>query len=76
MIKRRPPGVERMLTMQEAMDYLSNKGVPCKSRATFYRIIKDFEVLYVNVNPHGKHEVRRFKPEDLRKVLEAKGLTP
>lgn len=65
-----------MLTMQEAMNYLSDKGVPCKSRATFYRILKDFKVPYVNVNPNGKHEVRRFTADGLNKVLKANGLNP
>lgn len=66
----------RMLTMQEAMDYLSNKGIPCKSRSTFYRIIKDFSLPYVNVNPSGKHEVRRFAVDGLARILKAKGLEP
>lgn len=70
----KPISADKMLTMQEAMDYLSDKGVPCKSRATFYRIIEDFEVPYVNTNPKGRHEVRRFSQEALNKVLEAKGL--
>jgi len=67
---------EKMLNMQQAMDYLSDKGVPCRSRATFYRIIEDFKVDYVNVNPRGKHEVRRFTLEGLSKVLKANGLNP
>lgn len=67
---------ETMLNMEQAMDYLSDKGVPCKSRATFYRILKDFNVPYVNVNPCGKHEVRRFTSEGLNKVLKANGLNP
>ena len=67
---------ETMLNMQQAMDYLSDKGVPCKSRATFYRILKDFKVPYVNVNPQGKHQVRRFGMEGLNKVLKANGLNP
>lgn len=65
---------DKMLTMQQAMEYLSEKGVPCKSRATFYRILKDFGIQYVNMNPHGKNEIRRFRLEDLDKVLEAKGI--
>jgi len=67
---------ERMLTMQEAMDYLTDKGVPCKSRATFYRILKDFDIQHVNVNPNGKNAVRRFPPESLVEILEAKGILP
>jgi hypothetical protein len=70
------PSADKMLTMQQAMDYLSDKGVPCKSRATFYRILHDFGVQYVNMNPYGKNEIRRFKVTDLNKVLEAKGLAP
>ena len=74
--KRRHTGTERMLNMQEAMDYLSNKGVPCRSRATFYRILKDFLVEYVLMNPNGVNEIRRFPPESLEKILKAKGLNP
>ena len=73
---RKVSGTERMLTMQEAMEYLSNKGVPCKSRATFYRILTDFDVQYINVNPNGKNAVRRFPPESLNEILESKGILP
>ena len=67
---------ERMLTMQEAMEYLTDKGVPCKSRATFYRILRDFDVKHVDVNPNGKNAVRRFPPESLVEILVAKGILP
>lgn len=62
---------ERLLTMQEAMDYLSNRGVPCKSRVTFYRLIEDFDIPYLNAKPHGRYEVRRFRQEALDKFLVA-----
>lgn len=58
-----------LLTMSEAMEYLSNKGIPCRSRTKFYRIIKDFNIGYVNVNKSGKNEIRRFTKEELDKVL-------
>lgn len=74
--RRKVSGTERMLTMREAMEYLSDKGVPCKSRATFYRILRDFNVQYVNINPNGKNEVRRFPPDSLVEMLEAKGILP
>lgn len=67
-------GVGKMITMQQAMDYLSEKGVPCRSRATFYRILEDFGVQFVDINPNGKHKVRRFSTEELNKVLQANGL--
>ena len=73
---RKITSTERMLTMQEAMEYLTNKGVPCKSLATFYRILKDFDVQHVNVNPNSKNAVRRFPPESLTEILEAKGILP
>jgi len=72
--RKKAANTEHMLTMREAMEYLSDKGMPCKSRATFYRMIKDFDIKYVNANPHGTNEVRRFPPEELSKLLEAKGI--
>lgn len=69
-----PKRARKMITMQEAMKYLSDKGVPCKSRTTFYRILEDFNVPYVDINPNGKHAVRRFNKDDLDKVLQATGL--
>lgn len=51
---------ERMLTMQEAMDYLSDKGYPCRSRSTFYKMLENFDIPYTNINPGGTNEVRRF----------------
>lgn len=66
----------RMLTMQEAMDYLNSRGIPCKNRSTFYRIIKDFNIPYININLSGINEVRRFPPEGLRIFLEDRGILP
>lgn len=76
LVKPNKQHTARMLTMQEAMEYLGERGIPCKSRATFYRILEDFNVPYVDTNPSGKHKVRRFKEEDLNSILAAQGLTP
>lgn len=65
---------ERMLTMQEAMDYLTDKGIPCRSRSTFYKIIGSFDIPYTNINPGGKHEVRRFPLSGLEKFLRSQGV--
>lgn len=64
----------RMLTMQEAMDYLTNKGIPCRSRSTFYKIIENFDIPYTNINPGGKHEVRRFPLSGLENFLRSQGM--
>lgn len=65
---------ERMLTMQEAMDYLTEKGFPCRSRSTFYKMLDNFEIKYTNINPGGKNEVRRFPLSGLNKFLRKQGL--
>ena len=70
------PASDRMLTMQEAMDYLSARGFPCKSRSTFYRVLRDFKIPYTNINPHGKHEIRRFPLSGLEEFLRERGLEP
>lgn len=67
---------ERMLTMQETMDYLSERGIPCKSRSTFYRVVEQFNIPYTNVNPGGKHEIRRFSLTVLNKFLQSQGMEP
>lgn len=66
----------RLATMQEAMEYLSSKGIPCKSRDTFYRILRDFNVPFVNTNPNGKNAIRRFDWAELERVVTSKGLEP
>ena len=60
---------EERFTMQQAMDYLVKKGIPCRSRGTFYRILRDFDVKYVNSNPNGKHKTRRFSQAELDRVV-------
>lgn len=65
---------ERMLTMQEAMEYLTDKGFPCRSRSTFYKILDNFDIRYTNINPGGKHEVRRFPLSGLEDFLRKQGL--
>lgn len=70
------PASERMLTMQEAMEYLSERNFPCKSRSTFYRILKEFSIPYTNVNPNGVHEIRRFPVTGLQHFLIEQGLEP
>jgi hypothetical protein len=70
------PVSDRLVSMREAMDYLNTKGVPCKCRSTFYRIIKEFNIPYTNTNPNGKHEVRRFNTRNLQQFVRDRGLEP
>jgi hypothetical protein len=65
---------DKMLTMQQAMDYLSSKGFPCQSRNTFYRVLEDFNIPYTVINPEGKHKVRRFPQSGLANFLKSQGL--
>lgn len=65
---------ERMLTMQEAMEYLTKMGFPCRSRNTFYRMLEQFNIPYTNINPSGKNEVRRFPVEGINNFLKSQGL--
>lgn len=65
---------ERMLTMQEAMDFLTEKGFPCRSRSTFYKMLENFDIPYTNINPGGKNEVRRFPLTKLQDFLKSQGL--
>lgn len=58
-----------LLSMQECMSYLTSKGIPCKTRKTFYRMIEDFNIPYINTNPHGKHEIRRFPLDRLEEII-------
>lgn len=68
------PTHERLLSMQEAMDYLTDKGFPCRSRSTFYKILKSFDIPYTNINLGGKNEIRRFSLTGLEKFLRDQGL--
>jgi hypothetical protein len=70
------PAPDRMLTMQEAMKYLSDKGFPCRSRSTFYRVLEEFDIQFMDLNPSGKHAIRRFPLSGLQKFLELQGLEP
>jgi len=70
------PASDRMLTMQEAMDYLSSKGFPCKSRSTFYRVLDEFQIPFTDINPNGKHRIRRFPISGLQEFLAKQGLEP
>ena len=63
-----------MLTMQEAMDYLTDKGFPCRSRSTFYKMLENFDIPYTNINKGGKNEVRRFPMTKLKEFLRNQGL--
>lgn len=65
---------EKLLTMQQAMDYLSEKGFPCRSRSTFYKLIENFDIRYININPEGKNQVRRFALSKLNEFLKRQGL--
>lgn len=70
------PASDRTLTMQETMDYLSDKGFPCRSRSTFYRVIDDFKIPFIDTNPHGKHAIRRFPLSVIQDFLKTQGLEP
>lgn len=61
---------ERLLTMQEAMEYLNERGYPCKSRSTFYRLLEDFNITHTDVNPCGKNRIRRFPVSVLKKFIQ------
>lgn len=65
---------ERMLTMREAMNFLTEKGFPCRSRSTFYKILENFNIQYTDINPGGKHAVRRFPLAGLEEFLRSQGL--
>lgn len=65
---------EKMLTMQQAMDFLTEKGFPCRSRSTFYKMLENFDIPYTNINPNGKHEIRRFPLSGLKRFLKSQGL--
>jgi hypothetical protein len=65
-----------MLTMQQAMKYLSDKGIPCRSRSTFYRVISDFNIEYTDLNPSGSNKIRRFPLSGLQVFLKSQGLEP
>lgn len=67
---------DRLVSMQEAMAYLSEKGIPCKSRSSFYRLVQQFDIPYVNTNPTGLNEVRRFTKDNLEDFIRKQGLTP
>lgn len=61
---------ERLWTMKEAMLYC---GI--SSRTTFYKRLEEWKnaglpTPYIDINPAGHYEVRRFIPEVLRKCLE------
>lgn len=65
---------DKLLTMKEAMDFLSSRGFPCRSRSTFYKILEHFDIPFVDMNPGGKHAVRRFSLAELEKFLRIQGL--
>jgi hypothetical protein len=73
-MKKSTESLDKLLTMQQAMDYLSERGFPCKSRNTFYRIVEDFKIPYTVVNPNGKYEIKRFSRHELQVFLESQGL--
>lgn len=77
-LRKRPVAVrqdsDRLLTMQEAIEYLSNRGFPCRSRNTFYRILEEFELPFMDTNPHGKNRMRRFPVSGLSSFLTKQGL--
>ena len=65
---------DRMLTMNEAREYLTAKGFPCRSRNTFYKIIENFDIPFTDINTSGKHAIRRFPLSGLEDFLRKQGL--
>lgn len=56
----------RMLTMQEAQDYLSIFGCPVRSRSSFYKFTEvTHSIPYEDLNPSGTNRVRLFNREVL-----------
>lgn len=74
--KLKEPVSDRLVSMREAMEYLDTKGIPCKCRSTFYRILDEFNIPYTDTNPNGKHRVRRFSVRSLQEFVKGKGLKP
>ena len=60
--------------MAEAMEYLTASGIPCRSRSTFYRLLKDFGVAFNDLNPCGKYRMRRFFVDELDRIISSKAV--
>lgn len=54
-----------LMPMKMAMDYLVEHGVACRSRKSFYKLLENFRIPYVDLNPGGKKASRRFRKDDL-----------
>lgn len=55
-----------IMDMQTAMQYLSEVyNFPCRSRKSFYKLMKRFHIPEVNLNPGGVKKTRRFHKADL-----------
>lgn len=60
-----------VMDMQTAMEYLSEVyNYPVKSRKSFYKLLKKFDIPEVNLNPGGVKKTRRFRKEDLDKFAQ------
>lgn len=55
---------EKLYTDAEAMAYLN-----IKSRNTFYRLLRRGDLAYINLNPGGKQETRRYRKSQLDAYL-------
>ena len=64
-----------LLTMQQAMDYLTSYGISCRSRKTFYKLLDDFNIPYTDINPNGVYEVRRFPLKGLKHFLRKQSIS-
>lgn len=58
-----------LMSMEEAMEFLSEHNIPCRSRRSFYKRLKDLKIPYTVLNPGGRKLTRRFRKSDLEKVI-------
>lgn len=64
--KDRRDAYPEIMNMATAMKYLSEEyGFPCKSRKSFYKLIREFKIPERDLNPSGVKKTRRFYKEDL-----------
>jgi excisionase family DNA binding protein len=57
--------MQRVMTMEEAMAYLR-----INSRSTFYKLLEEGKIKYVNLNRKGRYEIRRFTKDSLDAYLD------
>lgn len=59
--------MSKLLTDKEAMQYLN-----IKSRTRFYRLLRQGTLKYIDLNPEGTKETRRYRLSDLEAYLQDK----